>query len=143
MIFQLMLPPRLHSAEARKQMERYRIGRIEGRWKNFVPPIQGGKFRPYVEGSFDTDEEDGGGACQIGSESSRTPSPVFDIEEDSNIRRRGASRREPVLSSASSVSSITDEDDGMSFFDAKTKEQIDLDLAKYPSLDMATQDEVV
>src|ERR1700710_2921750 len=25
----------LHSPEARKQMERYQIGRIEGRWENF------------------------------------------------------------------------------------------------------------
>jgi delta8-fatty-acid desaturase len=124
-------------------MDGYRIGRIEGRWKNFVPPIQGGKFRAYVQGSLEIDEEDEGELCQIGSESSRTPSPVFDIEEESNVRRRRTSRHELLLSSASSVSSVTDEDDGMSFFDAKTKEQIDLDLAKYPSLDMATQDEVV
>ena len=124
-------------------MERYRIGRIQGRWKSFVPPIQGGNFRPYIEGVQEMDEEDEVEMCHISSETSRTPSPVFDIEEDSNIRRRGTLRHEPLLSSASSVSSVTDLDDGMSFFDAKTKEQIDLDLAKYPSLDLATQDEVV
>ncbi|KAG0647358.1 Delta 8-(E)-sphingolipid desaturase [Hyphodiscus hymeniophilus] len=133
----------LHSAQARKQMERYRIGRIEGRWKNFLPPIQGGRFRAYIEGCQETDEEEEEEEerCQSSSESSRTPSPVFDIEEVSSIRRRDLSRRD--MSSASSVSSIPDEDDGMTFFDAKTKEHIDLDLTKYPSLDPATQDEVV
>jgi delta8-fatty-acid desaturase len=31
----------------------------------------------------------------------------------------------------------------MSYLDAQTKEQIDLDLSKYPSLDLSTQDEVI
>ena len=131
---------RYHSVEARKQMGKYRIGRIEGRWRNFEPPIQGGRFRPYSERSQERDDEDERKTCQISSESSRTPSPVFDFDEDIAIRRRGALRHE---SSASSVSSTTDVDDGMSFFDAKTKEHISLDLAKYPSLEPATQDEVV
>ena len=30
-----------HSAQALELMNRYQIGRIEGRWTNFVPPIQG------------------------------------------------------------------------------------------------------
>jgi delta8-fatty-acid desaturase len=124
-------------------MDRYRIGRIEGRWKNFVPPIQGGKFRFHVEGTSETDEEDEGELRQISSETSRTPSPVFDLEEDSNIRQRLTSRHDLLSSSASSISSVSDEGDGMSFFDADTKEQISLDLAKYPSLDLNTQDEVV
>jgi delta8-fatty-acid desaturase len=28
-------------------MQRYRIGRIEGAWVNFTPPIQGGSFRKH------------------------------------------------------------------------------------------------
>jgi sphingolipid 8-(E)-desaturase len=31
----------------------------------------------------------------------------------------------------------------MSYFDAETKEAIDMDLAKYPSLDLTTQDEII
>ncbi|KAE8449946.1 hypothetical protein EG329_007085 [Mollisiaceae sp. DMI_Dod_QoI] len=132
-----------HSPEARQQMERYRIGRIEGRWKNFVPPIQGGKFRPYCEGLTDSDDED-----QVveedamGSEISRTPSPIFDMN-DSSIRQRLNGKVDPQSSSASSVSSAAEPDDGMSYLDARTKEQIDLDIAKYPALDLDTQDEVV
>ena len=133
---------RLHSAEARKQMERYQIGRIEGRWENFVPPIQGGVFRQYIESSLDSEEVEEMEVCLMGSETSRTPSPVFDTG-DSNIRQRRKWRNGPPLSSASSVSSVADSDDGMSYLDAQTKEQIDLDIAKYPSLDPAVQDEVI
>jgi len=48
----------VHSTETREMMNKYRIGRIEGLWKNFLPPIQGGKFRPYVEGVSDLEEEE-------------------------------------------------------------------------------------
>ena len=115
-------------------MERYCIGKIEGRWKNFTPPIQDGKFRPYVEGVSEGDEEDDSSMCQTSSETSRAPSPVFDVEQ--SLRHRGPA-------STSSVSSVSEEDDGMSYFDAVTKEQIDLDIAKYPSLDLDTQEEIV
>jgi len=30
-------------------MEKYQIGRVEGRWMSFLPPIQGGKFRLMAE----------------------------------------------------------------------------------------------
>ncbi|PQE14530.1 fatty acid desaturase protein [Rutstroemia sp. NJR-2017a BBW] len=133
----------LHSAETRKSMMRYQIGRIEGRWKNFVPPIQYGKFRPYVEGACDeSEEEDDFLNGETSSESSRIPSPTFD-EESHDLRRRVLSEKDRAESSASSVSSAPDLDDGMAHFDALTREQIDLDHAKYPSLDLATQDEIV
>ena len=118
-------------------MLRYRIGRIDFRWKNFVPPIQGGKFRPYVEGTSDSDEDEEDASGSPESEMSRTPSPVF----DTNLRQRG--HKNPPSSSASSVSHASDLEDGMSYLDAQTKAQIDLDLSKYPSLDLATQDEVI
>lgn len=134
----------VHSTETREMMNKYRIGRIEGRWKNFLPPIQGGKFRPYVEGVSDLEEEEEEEASPTASETSRTPSPVFDVEE--NVRRRGNATKASVSSSASSVSSVSTVstmDDVMSYFDARTKEQIDLDLSKYPSLDLDTQEQVV
>ncbi|KAL4924002.1 fatty acid desaturase [Aspergillus undulatus] len=33
----------MHSAETRQMIDRYQIGRIEGRWNNLVPPIQKGQ----------------------------------------------------------------------------------------------------
>ncbi|KAF5875250.1 putative fatty acid desaturase protein [Botrytis fragariae] len=38
----------LHSEGARERMRKYVIGRIEGRWENLVPPIQGGMYRAGV-----------------------------------------------------------------------------------------------
>jgi delta8-fatty-acid desaturase len=120
-------------------MERYCIGRVEGRWKNFVPPIQGGEFRPYIEGAAAIENEEEMDTSRTASDSSRAPSPVFDKEP--NVRQRGTLRKD--LSSASSVSSVSEPENGMSHFDAITLEQIDLDHAKYPSLDLDTQDEVI
>ncbi|CAL3971754.1 hypothetical protein PZA11_005047 [Diplocarpon coronariae] len=136
----------LHSLEARQQMDRYRIGRIEGRWVNYVPPIQGGRFRSYCEGTPEAEaEEESENYTENqtpSSDMSRTPSPIFD-ETEPTIRRRTQSRNDPLLSSASSVSSVTDPEDGMSYLDAQTKQQIGLDLAKYPPLDSDSQDEVI
>ncbi len=135
---------RLHSVETRKMMRRYRIGRIEGRWENFAPPIQGGKFRPYVEGPESEDDLcDSDDVEQApGSDISRPPSPVFDTP-DSKVRRRRPSSHNYANSSTSSISSVPYQDDGMVFLDTQTQERIDLDLAKYPSLDWDTQNEVV
>ncbi|KAJ5091426.1 hypothetical protein NUU61_006296 [Penicillium alfredii] len=51
----------MHSAETRRLIDRYKIGRIEGPWNNLVPPIQGGhedsnweekeKKTPPIDGS--------------------------------------------------------------------------------------------
>lgn len=106
-----------------------------------MPPIQGGKFRVYLEGQSDDDDDEAEETCPGSPECSRPPSPVFDTES-STLRQRGPARRERDISSASSVSSA-ETDDGMSWLDAKTREHIDLDHAKYPSLDLVTQDEVV
>ncbi|KAI5854099.1 fatty acid desaturase [Durotheca rogersii] len=146
----------LHSREAREQMNRYRIGRIEGRWTNFVPPIQGGKFRP----SSPCDNHDrlsgGDGIEKEASEdnltptessssaSSREPSPIFD-SSGTHLRQRRladdvALRGSP---SAPSVSSVGPDEDGMSYLDTITKEKTTLDLEKYPPLDFATQDSIV
>ncbi|KAL4938917.1 hypothetical protein BDV06DRAFT_199950 [Aspergillus oleicola] len=51
----------MHSAETRQMIDRYQIGRIEGRWRNLVPPIQRSErpvenkktFQPGSDGSND------------------------------------------------------------------------------------------
>jgi len=132
-------------------MNRYRIGRVEGRWKNFVPPIQGGVFRPIADlaaGQDDEDEpiiEESKGAEQFSasSGSSRASSPLFDTAQgEPTLRlRSGEAVRE---GSASSMSSLEDEEfDGMAHLDAVTKQQISLDLDKYPPLDDMTQSEII
>ncbi|KAI0381068.1 fatty acid desaturase [Hypomontagnella monticulosa] len=130
----------LHSVEAKQQMYRYRIGRIEGRWNNFIPPIQGGNFRPLADGDNDDVENDSEGCENSSGPASRDPSPVFD-NVDSAMRKRHTAGG--PTSSTSSVSSVEPDDDGMSYLDTITKEKTTLDLEKYPSLDFTTQDAIV
>ncbi|KAI1385273.1 fatty acid desaturase [Hypoxylon trugodes] len=136
----------LHSPEARQQMNRYRIGKIEGRWTNFIPPIQGGKFRPLVDDEDlenDTDGSDPTSPTSLSNLSSRDPSPVFDNTSESTTRKRHtADKQIPSSPSTTSVSSV-EFDDGMSYLNTITKEKTTLDLEKYPSLDFTTQDTIV
>lgn len=131
----------LHSAETCLLMNRYQIGRIAGRWKNFVPPIQGGKFRLYEEKAEDHTEL----SEESTSEASRSPSPIFDSPNDSGIRRRGADNEDSDQVSVTSRSSGSDLEtqNALTFLDSQTKAEIDRDLAKYPSLDALTQEEII
>ncbi|KAH6653715.1 fatty acid desaturase-domain-containing protein [Truncatella angustata] len=136
----------LHSPEAKQQMLRYRIGRIEGRWTNFLPPIQGGKFRPLPASGQECLEDDDQDTCPESAvasshTSSRDPSPVFDAQEPV-LRNRTATKGAGRPASVSSVSS-TEEADGMTYLDTQTKAKISLDLDQYPSLDFSTQDTIV
>lgn len=139
----------LHSTEARRRMRNYRIGRIEGRWENFLPPIQGGSFRAYVEvtqtANTDEDEE------SLSSCSESLPgSPIFDAASvfgEPRSRRYGTASGNVEVSSVSSTSSV-ELDSGfkkprLSHLDIYTQEKLDLDQAKYPPLDPVTQDEIV
>ncbi|KAH9883354.1 fatty acid desaturase [Xylariomycetidae sp. FL2044] len=131
----------LHSTDARQRMNRYRIGRIEGRWHNFIPPIQGGKFRPLSDDTCEVDTEVPPSTTASSQLTSREPSPVFDDAADVELRKRHVDGL-PSSPSMSSVSSI-EADDGMSYLNTLTKDKATLDLEKYPSLDAMTQDSIV
>jgi delta8-fatty-acid desaturase len=143
-------------------MDKYRIGRIEGRWKNFLPPIQGGKFRPRLaDGEQELEEEYDASsvprptkeefAAPSSDRSSRSPSPspIFETNEagsDSGLRSRktGLSRSDSITSLSSvEDTTTTGPADGMAHLDVLTRKEIKLDLDKYPSLDLATQDAIV
>jgi delta8-fatty-acid desaturase len=124
----------------------YRIGRIEGRWKNFIPPIQGGKFRDWKEEDRtdtrtcnEVEERDSSSQGSSGK-----PSPIFDAAEysTSSLRRRNNLGTSSDTSSVSSVN-IEDDEPKMSHLDMTTRKEIDLDLAKYPPLEPDVQDEIV
>ncbi|KAK5662042.1 hypothetical protein OQA88_10155 [Cercophora sp. LCS_1] len=126
----------LHSPETTRGMSRYRIGRIEGRWQNLTPPIQGGKVRPLFNVGYDD-------SASLSSPASSSTSSC-EGSDGEGPRRRGSHGMiaTPSTSSISSLSS-REEDDGMAHLDLVTKEKITLDLDKYPALDNATQDEVI
>jgi delta8-fatty-acid desaturase len=121
-------------------MSKFQIGRIEGRWKHFLPPYQGGVFRKYVEDECDDDDNEHN---EESSEGSRAPSPVFDTQKQS-IRRRGQQdlRRTESISSVSSIEE-NEKDNGMAYLNAITKELLQIDQDIYPPLDPETQDEIV
>lgn len=124
-------------------MMRYRIGKIDGFWSNFIPPIQGGVFCSFVN----TDRVDSG-PPEIQKEpssstaTSRSSSPVFDNDNE-GLRRRNQADEQPVrAASVSSQSSVEPDTTGMSYLDALTREQISLDINKYPGVDLATQQKI-
>lgn len=139
-------------------MKRYRIGRIEGHWKNFTPPIQGGQFRLPGDANgteanqdewSDFTKSEASPYCESAPSSSSVPisrdaSPVFDIDRPSFSHRRGTT---PGSRPTSTTSRSTE--DGlhaftpMGFLDAETKKAINLDLDKYPPLDSETQANII
>lgn len=124
-------------------MIRYRVGRFEGPWKNFLPPIQGGVFRTAAEiqAGIDHDSEHDKN-LPASSVTSRIPSPVFDDDNDETggLRQRSGKGDETARApSISSATTVEEEMDGMSYLDTVTHEHIKLDLSAYPSLDEATQ----
>ncbi|KAF4973796.1 hypothetical protein FZEAL_9215 [Fusarium zealandicum] len=135
----------LHSFEARQSMLRYRIGRIEGSWTNFTPPIQGGVFRKRQEIEQAAAEAGCTQDAESSTPSSRGASPVFD-DDTQGMRQRPGDKAEngaraTSISSASTVEET--EVDGMSYLDTITREHISLDLDKYPAPDKETQDKII
>ncbi|KAL8788440.1 MAG: hypothetical protein Q9213_001663 [Squamulea squamosa] len=145
----------LHSSEARQRMNAFQVGQIQGRWQNFLPPIQGGVFRHCSDQEqqlerFDVFMESD---QDTASESTSAPdSPLFDPVDRSCIPRRrlqktGRLRQRSSVSSMSSAESIeplaTKNSPKLSLLDARTQKEIDLDLHKYPPLDPVTQDDIV
>ena len=136
-------------------MSAYQIGTIYGRWKNFLPPIQGGQFRPYGKEQDDEDDEESDEADESEEDDSSRDSSVlgsviFDSPDDQSIGVRRRNGRMPADdgdgSSISSLSSVdltaTVRKDDLTLMDAYTKNAIDLDVAKYPALDSLTQDDI-
>ncbi|KAF2268592.1 fatty acid/sphingolipid desaturase [Lojkania enalia] len=142
---------RFHSVETLELAKRYQIGRVEGIWVNFTPPIQGGKFRKEEELDLISEENDTISSSEQDASSTGTsadPSPIFEPADQftSSIRQR-SSAGIPRISSTSSISSVSlDETRAapkMTVLDARTQREIDVDTAKYPSLDPQTQANIV
>ncbi|KAI9845405.1 MAG: hypothetical protein M1837_004883 [Sclerophora amabilis] len=129
----------LHSPEARQRMKAFQIGRIEGQWKNFLPPIQGGMFKPYVE---DAEDPESGSESELTttsrSSNSEPSSPLFDPVDKNPPTLR---QRQPALEV--DVEPLPPQVPHLSHLDALTHEEISLTLSKYPSLSASTQSKIV
>jgi delta8-fatty-acid desaturase len=132
----------LHSTEAQQRMQKFVIGRVEGRWTNFLPPIQGGIFRVYP--SREEEREQVVSEGHSSTNSTAPPSPIFD-PVDSGLSVGGVNRTGTAsVSSASSLSLLDAElKQPPRHLDKRTDEEIAADIAKYPRLDHVTQDIIV
>lgn len=134
----------LHSEEAQALMNKYVIGKVHGGWVNFLPPIQGGTFRPLISKGVDNetlDEDE-----DTSSSGKSTPPRVFDTDETGDrVRLRRAGSHTPISVASSLVSSAELEQDQLAFTstEASTAHAISSDASKYPCLDKSSQDEVV
>ncbi|KAF2147249.1 uncharacterized protein K452DRAFT_282237 [Aplosporella prunicola CBS 121167] len=148
----------LHSPIAKIRMRNFIIGRIEGRWTNFTPPIQGGKFRTQAELDALKQQQQQDSGCD--TDVSEAPSPIFEpADPDAALRRRRTDTTYSRTSSATSISSGEELDTAaaaaaaaekkkndepkMTLLDARTQEELKQDSQHYPPLDPATQDEIV
>ncbi|KAF2739510.1 fatty acid desaturase [Polyplosphaeria fusca] len=140
-----------HSAQTLELTTRYQIGRIEGPWVNFLPPIQGGKFRTKEEQDASGEDHDTEASASsegdlTGTDESAGPSPTFDPADRLNPVRR---RNNPIprVPPTSSIPPVNLEQTApiakLSVMDARTQEEIDLDKSKYPALDSQTQANIV
>lgn len=125
-----------HSEEAQAHMQRYVIGRVDGRWENLLPPIQGGVFRALAsDNEAEADLDDTGSSGQ-----STASSLNFDSEETRyKVRQRSAGSVTPVSQPSSS-------EPGAAHFksaEASTAHAISSDFSNYPHLDQMSQHEVI
>lgn len=130
----------LHSSETQTFMQKFVIGRVQGRWDNFVPPIQGGLFRKMeAEQDEDVTKEEVVTESMSSSSSTGSSSPIFDTVDASNIRRRRAAS----TSSVSSMSLTEEKPSQPLSMDDITAEKIATDLSIYPSLSHISQDSII
>ena len=129
-------------------MNKFRIGKIQGFWKNFVPPIQGGTFKNWraeAAGQEKSHDELDPGSGTSSLESSICGTPLL---EDGGLRPRKTYEHRPgSSSSATSVSSLglesADGPKGPQTTQDMTRDQIEFDLKKYPSLEPDKQGDIV
>ena len=127
----------------------FAIGRIEGPWTNFVPPIQGGKFRSESDPTPDypdaLSDETLPSTFVLSEAETRSPSPTSSLSsDDQSFLFDPSVRRRTNASSASSVTSISSNPDPVPYsVDMQTRIDLVADQAKYPSTDAATQAGIV
>lgn len=114
-------------------MENFVIGRIQGPWESFVPPIQGGVFRTKERQLAEADMDEG---------VALTP-PKF----SSSQQAATSGTDKEVLTAVSAASDESQPKDYVTirdnFINEYESELLKRDLEKFPSLDHPTQDKIV
>lgn len=122
-------------------MNRYQIGRITSRWTSFVPPIQGGHFRPWVgDGKDDEDLP----KPELGEKKTEGENRAGCEKRTENGKSaEGETTKEWSWKDATPSAAAAADARGMGFLDTQTHLETELTLKKYPSLDEDTQAEIM
>ncbi|KAF7873970.1 hypothetical protein EAF04_002642 [Stromatinia cepivora] len=131
----------LHSKEAQTHMQKFVIGKTDGRWENFLPPIQGGIFKTLVS-KHEEDKSSFEGDSSL-SGSLTPPSSLSDTEETGDEVRLRRAGNETSIPQISSLSSSESQKLKFTSAEALTAHSISTDLSKYPCLDKKSQDEII
>ncbi|WPH02344.1 fatty acid desaturase [Acrodontium crateriforme] len=132
-----------HSPDDLQSIKRFRIGRIEGQWDNFIPPIQGGIFRKH-ESQQNEEEEASASTTNETCLSVDSEGPVErNVSKKSGLQPSGRSSCvDNPKGSSQAMRGWKLEVTPESYTAFAIKEALDADIAKYPSLDTATQREI-
>ena len=136
-------------------MKRYCIGRIVGQWKNMTPPIQGGVYQVQEEDDtesssdipsiiIDDDKQDSGIDCDTASDTSS-----IDLSIKKGPHKRLVYGHDNAIERIDSAVDIAYKDETTTrlrspaeYVANTVQEEIDADVAKYPSLDFDTQRDI-
>lgn len=141
-----------HSLETQQFMTKYQMGRIEGQWTDFTPPIQGGQFRTQEQQrTVEQDPEQRERADSSSDERSEEPSPVFDGagQGRGGLRRRKGSSGALSESSATSLDTLALDQPAMSSekdSSARGRQTLSKDaeeLKNFPDLDPVIQTNII
>ncbi len=139
-----------HSAETLRVMAGYRIGKINGPWVNFEPPISGGIFRPLVESRTPSPNAQSR-SCIHSFEKPATASDDrskvrlvrFTGDEESGSGGQGLSSVKKKVEAMSTVSHTLRKDPAertpSEFAEQAEQLEVDLDMRTFPSVDSKTQ----
>jgi len=153
---------RSHSQETLATMRRYRVGRVQGSWVNFTPPIQGGTFRPLLAEEKDedgiqpdnddesliesTDGVDSSSDAGASDTERSSVSSFTSVEEDGGLleekeqeqQHNGTQMRLRKKSSSPRTDQPLSSTDN-TYTATAVQQEVDVDLLRYPSLDAETQ----
>jgi delta8-fatty-acid desaturase len=145
----------MHTQATLQTMKRYRIGKIIGQWKNMTPPIQGGVYHvqeeddaelPSLHASIVTDDDkvDSGIDCDTASDTSS-----IDLSIKKGPHKRLVYGQDNAIERIDSAVDIAYKDNDVprlrspaEYVANTVQEEIDADVAKYPSLDFDTQRDI-
>ncbi|KAK5117647.1 hypothetical protein LTR62_005070 [Meristemomyces frigidus] len=145
-----------HSQQTLATVNRYRIGRVEGPWVNFTPPIQGGVFRPLKDkhdtARLDTEDSSEESSDEAASDSgrsvasSRTSVDVEDIDlisvPDRMTIATGSESTAQAFAFLRSKEKHVNTDESTAHIKKSIQDEVDNDRDHYPSLDAETQHDI-